>query len=474
MTEAIFFSDEAEFRAWLVAHHEGATELFVGFYKKNSDKTGNGYGEPSPTTTGTPSSRASPRTRRRAPARIAPPAATSASSARSASVAALSRARPPNCDSPQPTPMALRKPTKLPTPSNWASLKPFGLGEQKPNNYREVFRAVRENSDNAGYAMRILREGVCDGCALGHQGPRRLDDPRRPPLQRAAAAAAPEHDGPARRRRARRRRGAQPSCAATSCGGSAASRTRCSRARRAATRASGGSAGAGRSTWPPSGSGESGPERAGFFLTSRGMTNEIYYVAQKAARAIGTNTIDNAARHLPLAEHLRAQGRARRRRDDLLLQRLDRHRPDRVLRLQRRQQPAGRDQVPARTPRRRARRSRRSAPTASRAWSGTGSRRRSRARCSGRSSATASSRSTTGGDIGFLTGVLKHLCEQGSLDESFVADRTAGFDELRAGGRGGAVGGARAARRHEPRRDARAGADAGRGRSAACSSGAWA
>ncbi len=39
---------------------------------------------------------------------------------------------------------------------------------------------------------------------------------------------------------------------------------------------------------------------------------------------------------------------------------------------------------------------------------------------------------TTGGDIGFLTGVLKHLCEQGWLDESFVADRTAGFDELRA------------------------------------------
>ena len=38
------------------------------------------------------------------------------------------------------------------------------------------------------------------------------------------------------------------------------------------------------------------PTRAGFYLTSRGMPNESYYAAQKAARAIGTNSIDNAAR----------------------------------------------------------------------------------------------------------------------------------------------------------------------------------
>ena len=41
---------------------------------------------------------------------------------------------------------------------------------------------------------------------------------------------------------------------------------------------------------------ESGAERCGFYLTSRGMSNESYYVAQKAVRAIGTNSIDNAAR----------------------------------------------------------------------------------------------------------------------------------------------------------------------------------
>ncbi len=38
------------------------------------------------------------------------------------------------------------------------------------------------------------------------------------------------------------------------------------------------------------------PARAAFFLTSRGITNEVYYAAQKAARFLGTNHVDNAAR----------------------------------------------------------------------------------------------------------------------------------------------------------------------------------
>ena len=64
----------------------------------------------------------------------------------------------------------LRKPVKRPTPSNWASLKPFGIGEQRPNNFAEVFRAAWENRDQAAYARRILSDGVCDGCALGTKG----------------------------------------------------------------------------------------------------------------------------------------------------------------------------------------------------------------------------------------------------------------------------------------------------------------
>ena len=38
------------------------------------------------------------------------------------------------------------------------------------------------------------------------------------------------------------------------------------------------------------------PERAAFYLTSRGITNEVYYAAQKAARFLGTNHVDNSAR----------------------------------------------------------------------------------------------------------------------------------------------------------------------------------
>src|SRR5205823_913538 len=43
------------------------------------------------------------------------------------------------------------------------------------------------------------------------------------------------------------------------------------------------------------------PKRLAFFLTSRGITNEVYYMAQKAARFLGTNHVDNAARlcHAP-------------------------------------------------------------------------------------------------------------------------------------------------------------------------------
>jgi Uncharacterized anaerobic dehydrogenase len=43
------------------------------------------------------------------------------------------------------------------------------------------------------------------------------------------------------------------------------------------------------------------PRRIAFYLTSHGITNETYYVAQKVARFLGTNNVDNAARlcHAP-------------------------------------------------------------------------------------------------------------------------------------------------------------------------------
>ena len=50
------------------------------------------------------------------------------------------------------------------------------------------------------------------------------------------------------------------------------------------------------------------PDRVALYLTARGITNEVYYVAQKAARAIGTNNVDNAARvcHAPSTTALKA------------------------------------------------------------------------------------------------------------------------------------------------------------------------
>ncbi|MFQ5777287.1 MAG: FdhF/YdeP family oxidoreductase, partial [Terriglobia bacterium] len=41
---------------------------------------------------------------------------------------------------------------------------------------------------------------------------------------------------------------------------------------------------------------ETPPARLAFYTTSRGLTNEVYYLAAKLARFLGTNNIDNAAR----------------------------------------------------------------------------------------------------------------------------------------------------------------------------------
>ena len=46
----------------------------------------------------------------------------------------------------------------------------FGLGQQKPHHYLEMARIAWENRDQLPFAWRILRDGVCDGCALGTSG----------------------------------------------------------------------------------------------------------------------------------------------------------------------------------------------------------------------------------------------------------------------------------------------------------------
>src|SRR6185436_18832680 len=50
------------------------------------------------------------------------------------------------------------------------SAVPFGLGQTKPQHFRDMARIAWKNRDNLGYAWKVLSKGVCDGCALGVAG----------------------------------------------------------------------------------------------------------------------------------------------------------------------------------------------------------------------------------------------------------------------------------------------------------------
>jgi len=52
----------------------------------------------------------------------------------------------------------------------WVGWRPNGVGEQKPNHYGAIAHTIWDNRRELPYAMRILRKGVCDGCALGVAG----------------------------------------------------------------------------------------------------------------------------------------------------------------------------------------------------------------------------------------------------------------------------------------------------------------
>ena len=57
-------------------------------------------------------------------------------------------------------------------PRTWAGFVPNGLGEVKPNHYGDMLKVLWRNRDELPYAARILRDGTCDGCALGTVGVR--------------------------------------------------------------------------------------------------------------------------------------------------------------------------------------------------------------------------------------------------------------------------------------------------------------
>lgn len=190
------------------------------------------------------------------------------------------------------------------TPENWASLAPFGIGHQRPNNFIEPLRAAFENRDQLLYAWRILNNGVCDGCALGTAGMTdwTLDGMHlcniRLRLLRLNTMPAFKPDlladvEPLRRLTSTelREKGRLPHPMYRRRGEAGFRRISWRKALALMARHIRGT----------------DPGRLGFYVTSRGMANEAYYMAQKAARAIGTNNIDNAARicHSPSTNALR-------------------------------------------------------------------------------------------------------------------------------------------------------------------------
>ena len=182
--------------------------------------------------------------------------------------------------------------------AGWAGLRPNGAGLQKPHHYRDMAKVAWANRAHPKYAVDVLRKGACDGCALGVAGFHdwtidgvHLCTTRLQLLELNTADALDPlvlaDLGPLRGRTSTqlRRLGrlAHPM-----------------RRRR-------GEPGFRRISWDEA-LGAMGdrlratdPERVAVYLTSRGITNETYYAAGKAARAMGIANVDSAARvcHAP-------------------------------------------------------------------------------------------------------------------------------------------------------------------------------
>jgi molybdopterin-dependent oxidoreductase alpha subunit len=189
----------------------------------------------------------------------------------------------------------LRRRVHLPRlrPSQWVSWRPNGIGLDKPNHYGEMLKTVAENKGQLAYATRILTKGVCDGCALGVAG---LHDwtldgvhlcTTRLNLLKVNTMAAMADDALADVEVLRRMSGRELRDLG---------RLAHPMLRRAGER------GFSRIGWDEALTLAADqvraamPDRFGLFMTSRGITNEVYYVAGKVARYLGTNDVDNAAR----------------------------------------------------------------------------------------------------------------------------------------------------------------------------------
>jgi molybdopterin-dependent oxidoreductase alpha subunit len=190
-------------------------------------------------------------------------------------------------------------------PRNWVSLVPYGLNEQHPNAYKDIADTIWENKDNLAYAWRILNDGCCDGCSLGTSGMHdwtmkgiHLCALRLKLLRLNTMPAMNWHlleDVEALRK--------VPSRHLQKLG-----RLPVPMMRRRGER------GFRRISWDEAiklaaeGLKATDPHRVGWYLTSRGLTNEAYYAHQKVARFFGTNHVDTSARicHAPSTAGLSA------------------------------------------------------------------------------------------------------------------------------------------------------------------------
>lgn len=190
-------------------------------------------------------------------------------------------------------------------PNQRVSLIPYGLNEQHPNHYKDIFKVVWENRDHLGYAWRILRDGCCDGCSLGTSG---MHDWTMDGIHLCNL------------RLQLLRLNTMPAMDARILEDVSAARGMTEKQLRKL----------GRLPWPMiRHKGEKGfrrvsweeaileaanglrgldPQRLAWYVTSRGLTNEAYYAHQKVARFFGTNHIDTSARicHAPSTAALTA------------------------------------------------------------------------------------------------------------------------------------------------------------------------
>jgi molybdopterin-dependent oxidoreductase alpha subunit len=178
--------------------------------------------------------------------------------------------------------------------SSLSRMVPFGLiGQTKPHHYREMLGVLWENRKELPYAWNILNHGVCDGCSLGPYGLRDnvLDGVhlcmtrlKLLKLNTMSALDASVMGNVNRLRKLQpeqlRSLGRLPHPMIRRKGEPGFSRLSWDEALDAVCKSIHNIA----------------PHEMGFFATSRGLTNEVYYVFQKLARVLGTNNVDLCSR----------------------------------------------------------------------------------------------------------------------------------------------------------------------------------